>query len=131
MKQLTVSITRRFTPEMECLRRSGLHVPAGAGTSADEFDAHSVHVMADLDGVFAGMVRMTPEPPSVLQSWFHGKAPLPTGVGVVDANRSVVSEKFRGLGIYKVLMLEALTWAQAEDFTHVVAAINQRSLFAF
>lgn len=109
---------------MEQLRRTGFHDPTMSLTSKDEFDAQSVHVVAHLDGTLAGMVRMTPEPPSVLQTWFRGQAPLPTGAGVVDANRAVVGEKFRGLGIYKVLMLEALAWAHEQNFTNIVGAIE-------
>jgi hypothetical protein len=45
----------------------------------------------------------------------------------VDANRGVVHENFRGLGIYKVLMLEALAWAKAQNSTHVVAVIEPTS----
>ncbi len=124
MKHLVISVAREFTPEMERLRRSAYHDSTGEVSSSDEFDACSVHVIASLDGALAGMVRMTPEPPSVLQTWFRGKAPLPTGPGVVDANRAVVSETSRGLGIYKVLMVEALAWARGQKAAHVVGTIE-------
>ena len=122
--QLRVWVAESFTSEMEQLRRQGFHDPMKRESSRDEFDVHSSHFVATLDGNLAGMVRMTPEPPSVLQTWFRGRAPLPTGAGVVDATRAVVSETSRGMGLYKVLMLEALSWADSKGFDNVVGAIE-------
>jgi GNAT superfamily N-acetyltransferase len=123
MKIIEIKTVREFTEEMERFRRSAFHGPSMDISSADKFDPYSSHLVAHVEGVLAGMVRLTPEPPSVLQEWSDGKAQAPKGQGVLFASRAVVAETFRGCGIYKILMLECMNWCRDHKIEKILGTI--------
>ena len=123
MQTIQIKEVQEFTDEMEAFRRSAFHDPTMTISSADEFDSYSTHIIALVDGVLAGMVRLTSEPPSVLQKWSSGKALAPAGQGVAFASRAVVAGNYRGLGIYKVLMFECMAWCRRHQIKYVLGTI--------
>jgi enoyl-CoA hydratase/carnithine racemase/GNAT superfamily N-acetyltransferase len=119
-----VEVRDSFTPEMERLRREYADHPWAGGTSEDDFDRVSSHIVVTVCGELAGMVRVTPQPPSVLATWAIGHHHVPGGDGVVEANRGVVARKWRGMDLYKVLMAEVTRYCHARGVTFVVGAIE-------
>ncbi|MGH8625481.1 MAG: GNAT family N-acetyltransferase [Gammaproteobacteria bacterium] len=104
---LTLRLEHRYTDHMDRLRTEGWEHSVGDG-ARDAFDDASWHLVARVGARPVGMVRLTPGDTSVLQSWSGGVAPLPTGRHVIELTRGVVDHSFRGLGIYRLLMLEAM-----------------------
>jgi GNAT superfamily N-acetyltransferase len=124
MSLLELLHTRTFDDEMERLRREFSDQEWPNGTSEDEFDAVSSHVVASVDGEPAGMVRLTRRPASFLTAWAVGEVHLPGGPDAVEAGRAVVARKWRGLGIYKLLMSEATCLCYRWDAPLVVAGVE-------
>jgi hypothetical protein len=120
---LTTRWERRFTVAMEALRRAEW-LGGRAGETGDEFDAASYHLSVSIDGALVGLVRTTPVPPSVLQAWSGGRAPLPHGPGVAEVTRGVVAASARGLGLYSLAMLETVLRLGALGMTCATAAVE-------
>jgi hypothetical protein len=64
-------------------------------------------------------------PPAALPGWLPdpGELPLANGPGVVEFTRGVVSQRWRGLGIYQLLMCAAVLHA-GKTATTAIAAIE-------
>ena len=124
MSVLELLHTRTFDPEMHRLRREFSDQEWPNGSSADEFDAVSSHVVASVDGELAGMVRLTRRPLSVLAVWAIGESYLPDSREAAEATRGVVARKWRGMGLYKLLMSEATCLCHHWGVPQVVAAIE-------
>ena len=104
---LTVRWERRFTAAMDGLRRAEW-LAGKPGESTDEFDAAGYHLSVAIAGAPVGLIRTTAAPPSVLQAWSGGRAPLPHGPQVAELTRGVVAASVRQLGVYSLAMLETL-----------------------
>jgi len=121
--ELTVRWARRFTPDMEALRRAEW-LGGREGETHDEFDAVSHHLSISLAGALVAVVRTTVPPPSVLESWSAGQAPLPHGPGVAEVTRGVVAAATRGLGLYSLAMLETVLRLRPLGATVATAAVE-------
>jgi predicted GNAT family N-acyltransferase len=124
MPLLELLHTKTFDAAMERLRREFSDQEWPNGGSADEFDPVSSHVVVSVDGELAGMVRLTRRPPSVLAAWAVGEIHLPGGRNAVEAGRSVVARRWRGMGLYKLLMSEATCLCHRLDAPQVVAGVE-------
>jgi|GEM_PF-4684839 len=124
METIRIAATTKFTSEMEKLRRTGFHNSSSETSSSDEFDTLSIHVLAIIRDEIIGMIRLTLEPPSVLQTWSGWKAPIPHGEGVIDVTRGIVAKQWRGFDIYKLLMTETMIKAKALNAKIAVAPIE-------
>jgi GNAT superfamily N-acetyltransferase len=123
-RSILIEVRGNFSDEMERLRREYSDRNWPGGVSEDEFDRDSVHVTAFVEGELAGMVRLTSRPLSVLSAWAVGQHQVPVGDDIVEATRGVVARKWRGIGLYKVLMAEATRYCHHRHVSRVVAAIE-------
>ena len=121
-KALTVSEDRVLTAEMESLRREGNPPPPPRSDAADEFEGRSVHVCYRVDDGLAAMTRLTAGPKAMFETWTAGAAEIPTGSEVVDLNRVVVAVRFRGLGLFRLVMVDSLLRSVEKGFVSVVGA---------
>ena len=122
-RTLTTRWGRSFTPTMEALR--GAEWLGGrAGETGDEFDAASYHLSVAIEGTLVGLIRTTPTPPSVLQAWSGGRAPLSHGPGTAEITRGVVAASARGLGLYSLGMLEIVLRLRGLGIVCATAAIE-------
>ena len=118
--RIRFSVTDSFTPEMDELRQTFTSNPWPDGTSIDPFDNCSFHILAFVENQLAGMVRLSAHPISPLASWVLKPDSLRSGIRIVEATRAVVSPEFRGNGIYKALMANAVIWA----FQHNICGLS-------
>lgn len=119
---VTVTVGSECTPDMERLRRVGFPPRLGVQFTVDEFDDRSSHVGHWVGGVLVGLIRLTPGPDAMFERWTVGEAVIPTGAAVVDLTRVVVAPEFRRMGLFKLIMLDALLRAAADGYTTVVGA---------
>lgn len=114
----------RFDPEIEALRRSDFELAAGTTRVRDEFDDSSTYVLARVGDELVGTVRMT-QPAGALRGWLHDPRQLPMahGPNVVEFTRGVVARRWRGLGIYQLLMCATVLRA-GERATVAIAAVE-------
>ena len=124
MSILELLHTRTFDAEMEQLRREYSDQEWPNGCSADKFDTVSSHVVVSVDGELAGMVRLTRRPPSVLAAWAIVESYLPDSREATEATRAVVARKWRGMGLYKLLMSESTCLCHRWGVPEVVATIE-------
>jgi hypothetical protein len=113
-----------FSPQLDRLRWEYADQEWPGGTSRDDFDNHSSHVTLSVGGELAGMVRVTRRPPSVLSAWAIGTHHLPNGGGIFEATRGVVARRWRGMSLYKLLMVEATRYCDRSGASLVVAVID-------
>jgi enoyl-CoA hydratase len=123
-RTICVEVRGEFSPEMERLRREYSDHDWPGGMAADEFDECSSHLVASVDGEPAGMVRVTRRPPSPLAAWAMDPETIPRGEGVYEPTRGVVGRRWRGLGLYKLLMAEATRHCYLAGAARLVAAIH-------
>jgi hypothetical protein len=121
--RLTVRWGPRFTTAMDGLRRAEW-LAGRPGESTDEFDTLSYHLTVALEDAPVGLVRTTVGPPSVLQAWSGGRAPVPHGPAVAELTRGVVAASARQLGVYSLAMLETLLRLRALGVTVAVGAVE-------
>src|SRR5262249_29910406 len=67
--------------------------------------------------------RLTPGPSSVFETWTQGRANIPTGASIVDLGRCMVSPDFRGIGLFRLLLLEAFLLAEKLGYSEIVGAV--------
>jgi hypothetical protein len=118
-----IEVRNNFSPAMELLRREYADSAWPSSTSEDEFDQHSVHITASVDGDLAGMVRLTRRPVSVLSAWAIGPHHLPEGNDIMEATRGVVARRWRGMDLYKVMMAEVTRYCRHRGASRVVGVI--------
>jgi hypothetical protein len=94
------------------------------GECDDGFDLRSYFVAAYLDLTCVGIVRLTSGPNGPLQKWSIGPCPLPDGPNIIQMTRAVVKTNARRRGIYRLMMLRAMTFAFESDYSHAVAVID-------
>jgi hypothetical protein len=123
-RSILVEVRGSYSDEMERLRREYSDRDWPGDTSEDEFDRVSVHLTASVEGEVAGMVRITPRPPSLLSAWAVGAHHLPVGDDIAEATRGVVARKWRGMGLYKLLMAEVTRFSHHRRVPRVMAAIE-------
>jgi hypothetical protein len=92
-------------------------------TSREEFDNRSWFPLIYFDNELAAYGRLTPGPSSVFEVWTKGKAEIPTGTDVVDLGRCMVSPKFRGLDLLRLVCLEAFLLASKLGYSQIVGAV--------
>ena len=92
-------------------------------TSREEFDNRSWFPVIYFDNELAAYGRLTPGPGSVFEVWTKGKAEIPTGTDVVDLGRCMVSAKFRGLDLFRLVCLEAFLLASKLGYSQIVGAV--------
>jgi hypothetical protein len=121
---LHLYIQDRFDPEIEALRRSDFELAAGTTRVRDPFDECSSYMLARVGDELVGAVRMT-QPPAALPGWLPdpSQLPLTNGPGVVEFTRGVVSQRWRGLGIYQLLICASVLHA-GKTATTAIAAIE-------
>ena len=114
----------RFDPEIEALRRSDFELAAGTTRVRDAFDDCSTYVLARVGDELVGAVRMT-QPPGALRGWLPdpGQLAMAHGPEVVEFTRGVVARRWRGLGIYQLLMCASVLRA-CETATVGIAAVE-------
>src|SRR5262249_32621060 len=100
------------------------HRAGGLRTTRDVFDDISIHLVASVGGRIIAVGRLTEEPPSVLQTWSDGKAPCPSGRGVIDLSRFVVSTAFRRIGLLKLLLSETVLFSYSIGVEYIVGAVE-------
>jgi hypothetical protein len=122
-RELTVRWAPAFTMAIDALRRTEW-LGGDHGDSHDEFDPISWHLTLSIEGELVAAVRTTVGPPSALQSWSEGRAPVPHGAGVAEITRGVVASSVRGLGLYSLTMLETVLRVRALGATSATAAIE-------
>ena len=95
-------------------------------SAADEFDANSFFVTAEIEGKVVGSIRLSDsEEVSTLHRWAQGKSPLPRGKGIVELTRGVVYPSKQNLGIYKRMMLRAVREASRIGYIKATAAVEE------
>jgi hypothetical protein len=109
---------------MERLRREYAWGEWPSGTTEDEFDSCSRHLVLSIDSEPAGMVRFTKYPPSVLAAWLVEPLDLPQEDHTYQATRSVVSAKWRGFGFYRLLMMELSGYLAVRGAQQVLASVQ-------
>lgn len=127
MKTLEIQAIKEFTPEMENLRREGYKNYAGFDKNAkvtDEFDAQSIHVIARFGKKLVGMVRLTAHSPSAYQTWAKEPLNLPIGEGVADITRGTISEEWRQMGIFKLLLPATVQVANDFGWHSIIAGVK-------
>lgn len=122
-RTISVEVRDTFSTEMERLRREYADQEWPGGTSGDEFDGCSSHVVVSIGSESAGMVRLTRRPPSVLAAQIDPHH-LPDRPGIVEATRGVVARRWRGMNLYKLLMAEVTAYCDHTGASIVVAAIE-------
>ena len=108
MKTINIDAVETFTSEMERLRRLDYGNTPSDDFSNDEFDARSTYILATCESEPIGMVRLTENLPSPLQSWLGENSSIPKGGGVIELTRGVVAKEWRGYDIFKLLLAETL-----------------------
>lgn len=113
---------QQLDESMELLRATVLgHQP---GTTRDEFDARSSHLVVYAGSTPVGMVRTTTAAPSLLAQWANGRWALPVGHDVVELTRGVVASDWRRHGIYRLLMLAVMAYLDPSAVRTATAAIE-------
>lgn len=117
MPRIELSVLQELPAEAAELRRRAF------GGALDSFDPLSLHVVAWVDGCLAATVRCTGGGHGLLEAWSPG---LSVGrvAGDVDLTRGVVAHEFRGLGIYRMLMLWTMREVASRGFLRALAAIE-------
>lgn len=108
---LTVSNSSGLDAAGLDLRRTAFHYKPTDDVT-DEFDRISMNVVLLADEKLAGVVRLTPSPPSVLSTWSKGALDFSSYPHAADLSRAAIAEEFRALGLYKLLMAEAIVEAR-------------------
>jgi hypothetical protein len=113
-----------FDPEIEALRRSDFELAAGTTRVRDAFDECSSYMLARVGDELVGALRMT-QPPGALRGWLPdpGRSVLAHGPDVVEFTRGVVAWRWRGLGIYQLLLCASVLHA-GKTATVAIAAIE-------
>jgi predicted GNAT family N-acyltransferase len=113
-----------FDAEIEALRRSDFELAAGTTRVRDAFDDCSTYVLARVSDELVGTVRIT-QPAGALRDWLPdpGQLPMAHGPEVVEFTRGVVARRWRGLGIYQLLMCATVLRA-SETATVAIAAVE-------
>lgn len=124
MKTIKIEAVKTFTPEMERLRRMDYDKNTSDKIWTDEFDARSIHILATCKNELIGIIRLTINQPSVLQTWANGKAPIQNGQDIADLTRAIVAKRWRNRNIFKLLMTEAIIKAKILGLTKVFSAIK-------
>jgi GNAT superfamily N-acetyltransferase len=96
----------------------------GIGDCArDAWDDRSDHVEIRRDRELAAYARLTLGPNGFFATWTQGEARIPTGPDVADLGRCFVVPEFRGLGLMRVICLEALSRAEDRGCRAVVGGV--------
>jgi enoyl-CoA hydratase len=121
---ILVEVRDSFTPEMERLRREYTDATWVNETTQDDFDSLSKHITISANAELVGMVRLTKRPYSVLAAWGVGREQLPGGSDTAEITRAVVARRWRGMGLYKLLMAEATRYCEQSGVALVVGVIE-------
>jgi enoyl-CoA hydratase/carnithine racemase/GNAT superfamily N-acetyltransferase len=121
---LSFELSEKFTPEMDALRRTFSDNQWTNGTSEDEFDSDSFHLVARVDSEIVGMVRITFQPRSPLLAWAKSKHFVPKNFGNVEATRAVVAPDWRGHGIFKWIMASLVVWCHRNEVGKIIGVIE-------
>jgi GNAT superfamily N-acetyltransferase len=101
---------------------------AAVGASLDRFDERSTFVVARVNGELAGMIRLTVAEDGPLENWALDEPfRLPTGKDVIEFTRGVVRKRFRGQGVFRELLSNAVSHCASAGFCHATAAVQFNS----
>jgi predicted GNAT family N-acyltransferase len=102
--------TRTFDADMDRLRRQCFPGHFPTGSSKDEFDDGSIHIIARADGHLAGAGRLIPRPTAFYQRTFEGRVAVPDEADVIYFGRLMVAPDHRGHDLFELLMVEGLLY---------------------
>jgi hypothetical protein len=111
--EIAVHISRTLPQEADQLRMQAFPGNYPDGSTADQFDHRSMHVYITIAGHIAAYIRMTPGPDAVFRSWTKGTSALPNDDRTMDIGRILVSPRYQGWGLAKLVMLESLLHTSA------------------
>jgi predicted GNAT family N-acyltransferase len=124
MPVLELSHTRTFDAEMDQLRQRCFPGCYPTGSSKDEFDESSVHIVARADGQVAGAGRLIPRPTAFYRETFEGRVVVPDEPDVVYFGRVMVAPEHRGHDLFELVMVEGLLHACDAGFRLVFGGMR-------
>jgi GNAT superfamily N-acetyltransferase len=116
--------TSHFDQDMDRLRRECYPGAYPTGSSKDEFDDESVHIVARADGQVAGAGRLIPRPTRYYLAKSQGFVVVPDDPSVVYWGRLMVAPAHRGHDIFELLMVQALLHAREAGFRFVFGGMR-------
>jgi predicted GNAT family N-acyltransferase len=105
--ELSYRLTKDLSSEVDLLRMLAFPGKNYSITSKDKFDDTCLHVSIELNGDTAAYARLTSGPNSVFYTWTNGKSSLPNDKDTIDLGRVLVNPKYRGLGLFNWILIEA------------------------
>lgn len=129
MPVLELLHTRAFDADMDRLRQLCFPGHYPTGSSKDEFDDGSIHIVARADGKLAGGGRLIPRPTTYYQSKYEGRVVVPDGPDIVYFGRLMVAPEHRGHDLFELLMVEGLLYACDTGFGRVFGGMRPERKF--
>ena len=116
MSVLDILFTSEFESDMDALRKHCYPGSYPTGSSRDEFDISSIHIVARADGHLAGAARLIPSPAEYFRLKSDGRVILPDEERVVYFGRMMVDPDHRGHDVFALLMVSGLLHAREAGF---------------
>src|SRR5689334_9929940 len=129
MPLLELLHTRTFDAEMDRLRQQCFPGRYPTGSSKDEFDDGSVHIVARADGQVSSAGRMIPRPTAFYRETFEGRVVVPDEPDVIYFGRVMVAPEHRGHDLFELVMVEGLIYACDAGFRLVFGGMRPDRTF--
>jgi GNAT superfamily N-acetyltransferase len=129
MPVLELLHTRTFDADMDWLRQRCFPGTYPTGSSKDEFDEGSVHIIARADGLVAGAGRLIPRPTAYFQDKSNGQVVVPDEPDLIYFGRLMVAPEHRGHDLFELLMAEGLLYACDAGFRLVFGGMRPNRKF--
>jgi GNAT superfamily N-acetyltransferase len=124
MPLLELLHTRTFDADMDRLRQQCFPGHYSTGSSKDEFDDGSVHMVARADGQVAGAGRLIPRPMAYFQGKSGGQVVVPDEPDMIYFGRLMVAPEHRGHDLFELLMVDGLLYAYDAGFRLVFGGMR-------
>jgi hypothetical protein len=120
----------QLSQEIEELRRVGFPQNySGEVSTRDRFDERSTNIHVTVDGAVAACGRLTRGPDAVFGTWSRSAGTFPRDQSTGDVNRCIVAPPYRGLGLFELVVIEALLVAHELGCQWAVGATARRRPF--
>lgn len=129
MPVLELLHTRTFDADMDRLRQFCFPGNYPNGSSKDEFDDESIHIVARADGKLAGAGRLIPRPTAYFRNRFDGQVQIPDEPDVIYFGRLMVAPEHRGHDLFELLMADGLLYACDAGFRLVFGGMEPQRKF--
>jgi hypothetical protein len=129
MAILELTHTPIFDADMDRLRQQCFPGAYPTGSSRDEFDEGSMHIVTRCDGHLAGAGRLIHRPTAFYRSVFDDCLLIPDEPDVAYFGRIMVAPEHRGHDLFEVLMVDGLLYACDAGFRLVFGGMHPARKF--